>query len=79
LTHDEAAQRVVNTWSGVKRLEFVLVHLIAEGELVSIVYECHIELLDGRSTVSSSMEVYRVVDGRICEVWNVGHAEGAWR
>jgi predicted SnoaL-like aldol condensation-catalyzing enzyme len=79
LTFDQARQRVVDTWNKVRHLEFTLLKVIADEELVSIVYECHTTPMQGRETVTSSIEVYRVVDGRICEVWNVAYAPGSWR
>lgn len=77
LTRAEAAARVPNTWSGVEHLEFVLIQIAAEAELVTIVYECRV-VSRGEKSVMSSMEMFRVVDGQICEVWNVGYAPGSW-
>ena len=79
LTHAEACQRVVDTWASVQRLEFVLVQVFAEGELVSVVYECHVTPKDGPENVTSSMEVFRVVEGRIREVWNAAYTPGRWQ
>jgi predicted SnoaL-like aldol condensation-catalyzing enzyme len=80
ITRAEAKQRVVDTWAGVDRLHFDLLHVICEGELCTIVYECHITPKGGGDTsVISSIEVYRVVDGRICEAWNASHIPGSWQ
>jgi len=78
LTKAEAAKRVADTWSMVDRLEFVLLHVVADDELVSIVYEC-VATAGGETTVTSSIEVYRVVDGRIRDVWNVATTPGRWQ
>lgn len=78
LTKAEATQRVTDTWSLVDNLEFVLLQLVADDELVSIVYECRVSR-DGKQSVTSSIEVFRVVDGRICEVWNVPYVPGGWQ
>jgi predicted SnoaL-like aldol condensation-catalyzing enzyme len=79
LTHEQAAQRVVDTWASVGHLYFKLIKVVADAELVCIVYECHTTAKTGQVTVTSSIEVFRVVNGRICEVWNVAHAAGDWR
>jgi hypothetical protein len=37
------------------------------------------ELKDGRKTSVGSMEIFRVVGGRITEVWNCGYKQGVWQ
>ena len=49
-----------------------------DGEHVTIVYESPMTLKDGTDTTISSMEIFRVVDGRITEVWNCGYKQGVW-
>ena len=49
-----------------------------DGEHVAIVYQSPMELKDGTNTTISSMEIFRVVDGRIIEVWNCGYKQGVW-
>jgi predicted SnoaL-like aldol condensation-catalyzing enzyme len=46
---------------------------------VTIVYESPMKLKDGIETTISSMEIFRVVDGCIIEVWNCGHKQGVWQ
>ena len=77
LTHEEACQRVFDSWARVDGMEFVLHQVVAEGERVCIVYECVITRGDQQFS-TSSIEIYRVVDGRICEVWNAAHTAGSW-
>ncbi|MDX1875077.1 nuclear transport factor 2 family protein [Mycolicibacterium sp. 120266] len=79
LTHDEAIQRVRDLWAGVKSVHFTLVHMVADVELCSIVYQADIVNHDGSQDVISSIEVYRVVAGRIAEVWNpCTYDHGRW-
>ena len=47
-----------------------------DGEHVAIVYQSPMELKDGTKTDVGSMEIFRVVDGRITEVWNCGYKQG---
>jgi predicted SnoaL-like aldol condensation-catalyzing enzyme len=37
------------------------------------------KLKDGIETMISTMEIFRVVDGHIIEVWNCGHKQGGWQ
>ncbi|HET9566542.1 MAG TPA: nuclear transport factor 2 family protein [Mycobacterium sp.] len=81
LTHDEAVSRIVDTWDMFDELRFDLKLVVAgdDGEHVTIVYESPMKLKDGTDTTISSMEVFRVVDGRITEVWNCGYKQGVWQ
>src|SRR5262245_3754304 len=81
LTHQEAVQRIVDTWEMFDKLRFDLKMVIAgeDGEFVTLVYESPMTTKDGNETTVSSMEIFRVVDGRIVEVWNCGYKQGVWQ
>jgi predicted SnoaL-like aldol condensation-catalyzing enzyme len=81
LTHEEAVSRIVDMWQVSEELRFDLNLVVAgeDGEHVAIVYESPIRLKDGTDTTVGSMEVFRVVDGRITEVWNCGYKQGVWQ
>jgi predicted SnoaL-like aldol condensation-catalyzing enzyme len=80
LTHAEAVQRVVDMWEVVDSLHFDLNVVIEgdDGEHVAIVYDSTIATNDGTETSIATIEVFRVVDGKITEVWNCGHQQGVW-
>jgi len=80
LTHEQACQRVDELWSLFDELEFKLPLVVAgdDGEHVAIVYDTAMKTKDGRTLDIGSMEIFRVVDGRITEVWNCGRKEGVW-
>jgi predicted SnoaL-like aldol condensation-catalyzing enzyme len=80
LTHEEAVQRIVDMWEVSDELRFDLNLVVAgdDGEHVAIVYESPIRLKDGTETTIGSMEIFRVIDGRITEVWNCGYQQGVW-
>lgn len=80
LTHDEAVARVVDHWAMFETVRFDLKLVVAgdAGELVTIVYESPMTFTDGNSMTVSSMEIFRVIDGRITEVWNCGYKQGVW-
>ena len=80
LTHEAAVQRIVDMWEVSDELRFDLNLVVAgdDGEHVAIVYESPIKLKDGTETTIGSMEIFRVIDGRITEVWNCGYQQGVW-
>jgi predicted SnoaL-like aldol condensation-catalyzing enzyme len=80
LTHAEAVARVVDHWAMFETIRFELPLVVAgdDGEHVAIVYQSPMTLKDGTSTTVGSMEIFRVLDGRITEVWNCGYKQGVW-
>ena len=80
LTHDEAVARIVDHWAMFESIRFELNLVVAgdDGEHVAIVYQSPMSLKDGTETTIGSMEVFRVVHGRITEVWNCGYKQGVW-
>jgi predicted SnoaL-like aldol condensation-catalyzing enzyme len=81
LTHEQAVQRIVDHWEMFDTIRFDLNLVVAgdDGEHVAIVYQSPMELKDGTKTDVGSMEIFRVVDGRIAEVWNCGYKQGVWQ
>ncbi|MCV7346640.1 nuclear transport factor 2 family protein [Mycolicibacterium rhodesiae] len=80
LTHAEAVQRVVDHLEMFDEIRFDLNLMVAgdDGEHVAIVYQSPMTLKDGTRVDVGSMEIFRVVDGRITEVWNCGYKQGVW-
>jgi len=80
LTHDEAVRRVVDHWDMFETIRFDLKLVVAgdDAEHVAIVYQSPMKLKDGTETTVGSMEIFRVVAGRIIEVWNCGYKQGVW-
>jgi predicted SnoaL-like aldol condensation-catalyzing enzyme len=81
LTHDDAVARVVDHLAMFDTIRFDLNLMVAgdDGEHVAIVYQSPMKLKDGTETTVGSMEIFRVVDGRIVEVWNCGYKQGVWQ
>jgi predicted SnoaL-like aldol condensation-catalyzing enzyme len=81
LTHSQAVQRIVDHWAMFETIRFDLNLVVAgdDGEHVAIVYQSPMELKDGTKTEVGSMEIFRVIDGRITEVWNCGYKQGIWQ
>lgn len=80
LTHEQAVARVVDHWAMFETIRFDLNLVVADddGEHVAIVYQSPMKLKDGTETTVGSMEIFRVVGGRITEVWNCGYKQGVW-
>ncbi len=80
LTHEEAVKRVVDHLEMFDQIRFDLNLVVAgdDGEHVAIVYQSPMTLKDGTRVDIGSMEIFRVIDGRITEVWNCGYKQGVW-
>jgi predicted SnoaL-like aldol condensation-catalyzing enzyme len=81
LTHEQAVQRIVDHWEMFDTIRFDLNLVVAgdDGQHVAIVYQSPMEMKDGTKTDVGSMEIFRVVDGMITEVWNCGYKQGVWQ
>ena len=81
LTHQEAVDRIIDHWAMFETIRFDLNLVVAgdDGEHVAIVYQSPMTLKDGTSVDVGSMEIFRVVAGKIIEVWNCGYKQGVWR
>jgi predicted SnoaL-like aldol condensation-catalyzing enzyme len=80
LTRAQAVQRVADVWQLFDSLRFDLNIIVAgdDGEHVAIVYDSTMTTSDGTQTNVGSIEVFRVVEGKITEVWNCGYQQGVW-
>lgn len=80
LTREQAVNRVKDVWAMFDKLRFDLNVVAAgdDGEHVAIVYDSSMTGKDGTETNIASIEVFRVVDGKITEVWNCGYKQGVW-
>ena len=81
LTHEQAVRRVVDHWGMFETIRFDLNLVVAgdDGEHVAVVYQSPMTLKDGTEICIGSTEIFRVVDGRITEVWNCGYKQGVWQ
>jgi predicted SnoaL-like aldol condensation-catalyzing enzyme len=80
LTHAEAVNRIIDHWAMLEAIRFDLNLVVAgdDGEHVAVVYQSPMTLKDGTSVNVGSMEIFRVVAGKITEVWNCGYKQGVW-
>ncbi|OBH28000.1 polyketide cyclase [Mycobacterium sp. E342] len=80
LTRDQAVNRIEDVWAMLDTLRFDLNIVVAgdDGEHVAIVYDSSMTAKDDAETNVASIEVFRVVDGKIAEVWNCGYKQGVW-
>ena len=80
LTREQARKCVEDYWQLFDKLHFDLKTVIAsdDGEHVAIVYDSTMTK-DGNEINVASIEVFRVVDDMITEVWNCSYKVGAWQ
>ena len=80
LTHEEAVNRIIDHWAMFEAIRFDLNLVVAgdDGEHVAIVYQSPMTLKNGSNVDVGSMEIFRVVAGKITEVWNCGYKQGVW-
>lgn len=78
----DAIARVTDAYANVfAEIEFTVHKMLVEGEFVTLLWEMQAKTLNQEDFVYSSIEVFRVVDGKICEFWNpiqVQETNGVW-
>lgn len=57
---------------------FRTIHLVVEGSVASWTYELTATNPNGPGLVISSIETFKVTDGKITDVWNAEHTPGPW-
>lgn len=80
LSHAEAVARIADHLAMFDAIRFDVKLVVAgqDDEHAAIAYQSAMTMKDGTATTIGSMEIFRVVDGRITEVWNAGYEQGAW-
>lgn len=74
----ENTERLEKMFAACPQLRFEPAVVIAEGELVSVAWNGWSTLTDGRSYEFAAVELFRVRDGKIVEIWNSKEAKGLW-
>lgn len=74
MSHDEQVERITRDLA-THDPQFTIVHLVGDDEIASLTWEA-----TRRSTGDRlcGIEIFRVRDGRVTDVWNAPYAEGAW-
>ena len=52
---------------------------VVEGPMVTVAWNGWSTQTSGKSYDMSGIEIFRVVDGRIVEIWNSREARGTWQ
>lgn len=82
MSRDDAIQRVKDAYAQVfPEIEFTIHKILAEGEYVTLLWEMRAKTYEAEDFVYSSIEVFRVVDGKIREFWNpiqIQETNGVW-
>lgn len=78
MTNDECRDRIGGFFDDFATMIFRIVHQVVEGPVGSWTYELTGTRNDGTIFVMSSIETFRVDDGKITHVWNAQHTTGPW-
>ena len=82
MSKDDAIQRVKDAYAKVfSAIEFTIHKMMLDGEFVTLLWEMHARTHEEEDFVYGSIEVFRVVDGKIREFWNpiqIQETNGVW-
>ena len=79
LSLDESIERLTKLLELCPVLRFETSVMVAEGELVTVAWNGWSTQTNGKSYEIAGIEIFRVVDGRIVEIWNSKEARGLWQ
>jgi predicted SnoaL-like aldol condensation-catalyzing enzyme len=74
----ENTDRLERMFAACPVLRFEPAVVIAQDDLVSVAWNGWSTQLDGRSYEFAAVELFRVRDGKIVEIWNAKEAKGHW-
>lgn len=79
LTREESVQRIRDGLERAPDLSFTFHDFIDGGDKITIIWEASSDIYqhEGENLISAGIEVFRVEDGKICEVWNAEYAFGS--
>ena len=69
-THDDMLRRYDAYFSKNREMRAVARHYVCEGEYVTLVWDIDMVANDGKTSTICGIEIFRVVDGLITDVWN---------
>ncbi len=75
----ENTERLERMFAACPVLRFEPTVVITQGDLVSVAWNGWSTQTDGRSYEFAAVELFRVRDGKIVEIWNAKEAKGHWQ
>lgn len=79
LSMAESIERLTRLLDLCPVLRFETSVMVAEGSLVTTAWNGWSTQTSGKSYEMAGIEIFRVVDGRIVEIWNSREARGLWQ
>lgn len=76
LTREESIERIRVGIEENRDFNIVFHHFIDGGDKITLIWDGDRTDHEGKNHVTSGIEVFRVEDGKICEVWNAAYSEG---
>lgn len=80
LTREQSVERIREGRNQMPDLTFTFHDFIDAGDKITIIWEASSKLSkddDGNDFICAGIEVFRVENGKICEVWNAEYSFGA--
>ena len=74
----ENTERLTKMFEQCPVLRFDPMVVVSQGELVSVAWNGFSTQTSGKSYEFAAVELFRVVDGKIVEIWNSREARGLW-
>lgn len=71
LTREESVERIREGIERLSKLDFHFHHFFEAGDIITMIWDADATYAaDGKDTIFGGIEIFRVEDGKICEVWN---------
>lgn len=76
LSRKESVERIRESLEQLSKLDFNFHHFFVAGDIVTMIWDADATYAedgkdtDGKETIFGGIEVFRVENGKICEVWN---------
>jgi ketosteroid isomerase-like protein len=78
MTLAASTERIAGFFATYRTLDFTPVVLVEHGDMVTCVWNAELVAVTGEPSRISSIEVFRIADGRIVEVWNAEASSAHW-
>jgi predicted ester cyclase len=73
-----STERIAGFFEAYSELDFWPVILVADDDIVTCVWNANLTTRAGATLEFSAIELFRIADGRIVEVWNTEPSAGHW-
>lgn len=79
LTREESIARIEDGWKQLPTLAFRFHRFLVDDNMITMIWDATSKDAEGKDMEMAGIEVFRVEDGKICEVWNPEYAFECWK